>query len=118
MQGVRKKKAESLLKREISGIIMREMKDPRVKFVTVTGVSLTNDLKAAHVYISVMGGEKEKKGTMAGLKSAAGFVRGRIGESVRLRYNPEIRFELDETLDARDRVEKLLRKIEEGRDGG
>ena len=115
MQGIRKKKAESLLKREISEIILRELKDPRVKFVTITGVSLTNDLKAAHVYVSVMGGEKDKKGSMAGLRSAAGFVRGRIGDNVRLRYNPEIKFEIDDTLETRDRIEQLFRKIEESR---
>jgi ribosome-binding factor A len=116
MHNIRKQKVESQLKREISMLIMRELKDPRTnKLISVTNVSLTNDIRAAHVYVSVMGDEKDKKGAMAGLKSAAGFIRKEIGEIIQLRYTPEIIFELDETIDEQVRVERLFKTIEEQR---
>ncbi len=116
MHNIRKQKVESQLKREIGMLIMRELKDPRTNhLISVTNVSLTNDIRAAHVYVSVMGDEKAKKGAMAGLKSAAGFIRKEIGEIIQLRYTPEIIFELDETIDEQVRVEKLFKTIEEQR---
>ena len=116
MHSIRKAKVESQLKREISMIIMQDIKDPRVHhLISVTGVSLSNDIRIAHVFVSVMGDEKAKKGAMAGLNSAAGFIRKEIGESIRLRYNPEIKFELDETLDEQMRIERLLKTIEDER---
>jgi len=116
LDNIRKKKVESQLKREISGIIMRDIKDPRVKMVSVHGVSLTNDLRIAHVYVSVMGDEKEKKRVMAGLKNASGFIRKEIGDRIRIRYNPELKFTIDETIEQQARVMKLLKTIEETND--
>lgn len=101
------------MKREISEIIMRDLKDPRVKLTSVTRVSLTNDLKTAHVYISVIGGEKEKKGAMGGLISAAGFIRHEVGERIEIRYNPELRFAIDDTMEEQTRVLKLIKQIED-----
>jgi ribosome-binding factor A len=95
-------------------IIMREMKDPRVhRLISVTHVSLTNDIRAAHVYVSVMGDDKDKKGAMAGLKNAAGYIRKIVGESITLRYTPEIIFELDESIDEQVRVDRIFKTIEE-----
>ena len=114
MDNIRKKNVESQLKREISDIIMRELKDPRVKLVSVNKVSLTNDLRIAHVYVSGIGAdENKKKGSIIRLRNAAGFVRKEIGERVRLRYNPEIKFEIDESVEQIQRVEELLKTIEE-----
>ncbi|PKL92788.1 MAG: ribosome-binding factor A [Candidatus Goldiibacteriota bacterium HGW-Goldbacteria-1] len=113
MQGIRKQKVESLMKREISTIIMREVKDPRVGFVSVHSVSLTNDLKSAHVYISVMGDEDKKKKSLEGLQKASGFIRGQVGDAIKIRYTPEIIFKLDNSYEERLRVEGLFRQIEE-----
>ncbi|MBN2753454.1 MAG: 30S ribosome-binding factor RbfA [Candidatus Goldbacteria bacterium] len=113
MQGIRKQKVESLMKREISTIIMREVKDPRVGFVSVHSVSLTNDLKSAHVYISVMGDEEQKKKSLEGLQKASGFIRGQVGDAIKIRYTPEIIFKLDNSYEERLRVEGLFRQIEE-----
>jgi ribosome-binding factor A len=116
MKSMRKLKVESQMKREISMIIMRDIKDPRAhKLISVTGVSLTNDLRAAHVYVSIMGDDKAKRGGLAGLKSAAGFVRKEIGESMNLQFTPEIIFALDDTLDEQARLEGLFKKIEDQR---
>ncbi|HPN63771.1 MAG TPA: 30S ribosome-binding factor RbfA [Candidatus Goldiibacteriota bacterium] len=113
MQGIRKQKVESLMKREISTIIMREVKDPRIGFVTVHSVSLTNDLREAHIYISVMGDEEQKKKSLEGLRQASGFIRGQVGDAVKLRHTPELIFKMDNSYEERLRVENLFRQIEE-----
>ena len=101
------------MKREISEIIMRELKDPRVKLTSVSRVSLTNDLKTAHVYISVIGGDKERKGSIGGLISAAGFIRREVGSRIDLRYNPELRFAIDESIEEQTRIVRLLKQLED-----
>jgi ribosome-binding factor A len=114
MKNIRKQKVESQLKREISMIIMQDLKDSRVHgIISVTRVSMTNDVRAAHVSVSIMGDEKNKKSGMAGLKNAAGYIRKVIGERIQLRYTPEIIFELDDTLDEQVRMERIFRTIEE-----
>lgn len=113
MNNIRKQRVESLMKREISEIIMRELKDPRVKLTSVSRVSLTNDLKTAHVYISVIGGDKERKGSIGGLISAAGFIRREVGSRIDLRYNPELRFAIDESIEEQTRILRLLKQLED-----
>lgn len=101
------------MKREISEIVMRDLKDPRVKLTGITRVSLTNDLKTAHVFISVIGGEKERKSAMGGLISAAKFIRHEVGERIEIRYNPELRFAIDDTMEEQTRVLRLIKQIED-----
>ncbi len=115
MNIIRKKRLESLLKREISMIIMREIKDPRIHFVTVTNVSLTNDYKMAHIYVSVMGDENEKEKNLEGLNNASGFIRKLIGESINIRYNPELKFKIDDSFEQQDKIFKILKEIEENK---
>ncbi|MFP4465624.1 MAG: 30S ribosome-binding factor RbfA [Candidatus Goldiibacteriota bacterium] len=112
MNSIRKQKLESLLKRELSIIIMREVKDPRVSFVSVHEVSLTNDLKTAHVYISIMGSREEKQKTFKGLSKAAGFIKSVIGKNIRLKYIPDIKFAMDEKMEQKDNVLKILKNLE------
>ncbi len=104
------KVAESI-KKEICGIIRDELKDPRVGFVTITGVDLTADLRFAKIYYSVMGNEKVKNDTLEGLKKATGFIRCKLGERIRLKFTPEIRFMPDESLDYSQHIEEILKKI-------
>jgi ribosome-binding factor A len=113
MQGLRKIKVESLLKKEISTIIMREVKDPRVGFVSVHSVSMTNDMRVAHVYVSIMGTEEEQKKALKGLKTASGFIRGQVGDAIRLRLTPQLIFQIDNSQEERLKVEGLFRKIEQ-----
>ena len=113
MQKVRRQKLESLLKREISGIVVRGIKDPRVKMVTVNAVSMTNDMKIAHVYVGIMGTKAEQQKCFKGLVSAAGFIKKEIGEYLRIRFIPDVKFKLDEGQEKRDRVIGLLKTIEE-----
>ena len=100
-----------LLQQEISRIIIQELKDPRLGFVTVTGVSLSDDLRNAKVFVSVLGSPEEIKQTFDGLKSATGFMRNCIGKRVKLRYVPELSFWLDESGSYGAHIEELLRDI-------
>lgn len=97
------------MKREVSAIIQNELKDPRLsKIVSVTSADVTKDLRYAKVFISVLGSEEEKKNTLDGLKSAAGFIRREIGQRMQLRYTPEMLFELDNSIERGAYISKLI----------
>ena len=104
------------VQRELSNII-RELKDPRVGILTsVTAVEVTPDLKYCKAYISVLGDDETKAETLAGLKSAAGFIRRELARTVNLRNTPEIKFIMDESIEYGMRMSKLIddvRKNEE-----
>jgi len=89
------------------------VKDPRVGFVTVTGVKVTDDLHLATVYFSIIGGEAERKGAEAGLNSAKGFLRREIGKVLRMRHVPDLMFRFDESVEYGSRIESLLKQIHE-----
>jgi len=98
------------VRRELANII-RELKDKRIPMMTsVVAVNVTNDLRYAKAYISVMGDEETQKKAMEGLKSAAGFVRREIGKRIDLRYTPELIFELDHSIEHGAHIEELLKK--------
>jgi ribosome-binding factor A len=99
------------MKKELSDIIGRKLKDPRIGFVTVTDVRVTGDLQQAKVYISVLGDEEQRQNTLKGLAKAKGFIRSEIGQRIRLRKTPEIYFEIDESIDYGNRIESLIRQI-------
>lgn len=97
------------MKREISGIIMNELKDPRLpQLVSVLAVNVTKDLRYAKVYVSVLGGEDQKKGAVEALRSAAGFIRREVGHRIQLRYTPELQFELDNSIEQGVYMTKLI----------
>lgn len=100
-----------LLQKEISSIILQELKDPRLGFVTVTGVSVSDDLRNARIFVSVLGSHDEIQQTFDGLQSATGFIRNCIGKRVRLRYVPELSFRLDESVSYGAHIEELLRNL-------
>jgi ribosome-binding factor A len=99
------------MKKELSDIIGRKIKDPRIGFVTVTDVQVTGDLQQAKVYISVLGDDEQKENTLKGLAKAKGFIRSEIGQRIRLRKTPEIIFEFDESIDYGNRIETLINKL-------
>ena len=97
--------------REILAEEIPKLKDPRVGFVTVTGVKVTPDLRHAIVFYTAMGDEKERKATAAGLRSATPHLRQVIGHQVRMKVLPELEFEEDATIETADRIEELLREL-------
>ncbi len=97
---------------ELSNIIRNEIKDPRIKTMTsVVAVDVTPDLKFAKAYISVLGNEEEKKDTIAGLKSAEGFIRKQLASSINLRNTPQITFVLDESIEYGVNMSKLIEDV-------
>ena len=106
----RSQRVSDLLREEIADIIMHKMKDPRIGFITVTGVDLTDDLKIAAVYISVLK-EEEKTATLEILNAAKSFIRSELSKRVRLRYIPSIDFKTDASIEYGSKIEKLLDDI-------
>lgn len=99
------------MKKELSDILSRRLKDPRVGFVTVTDVEVTGDLQQAKVYITVLGDEGTKQETLTALEKAKGFIRSEIGSRIRLRKTPEIFFEFDESIEYGNRIERLISEL-------
>jgi ribosome-binding factor A len=104
-------KLAGTLKKKVSGIVLAELKDPRIGFVTVTDVQVTPDLRYVKIFYSVLGTEKQKKAAAAGLKHATGFVRLLIAKEIKLRFAPEIVFKFDDTHEQQVRVIELLERI-------
>jgi ribosome-binding factor A len=99
------------LRQVITETLAREVRDPRVGFVTVTSVLVTNDLSHARVLVSVPGEEAEKTRALEGLQSAAGFLRSRAARTLTTRTVPELHFELDRGLEHAVRINQLLNTI-------
>ena len=99
------------MQRDISEIVRSQVKDPRVGFLTVTGVEVSNDLTHVKVFISVFGDAEEKRATMETLERAKGFIRTEVGRRIRLRLTPEIHFRLDESADYGEKIERVLRDL-------
>lgn len=99
------------MKKELGEIIARKLKDPRIGFVTVTDVEVTGDLQQATVYITVLGDNKKREETLKGLAKAKGFIRTEIGQRIRLRKTPELMFEFDLSSDYGNKIDTLLRQI-------
>ncbi|MGO9378346.1 MAG: 30S ribosome-binding factor RbfA [Dissulfurispiraceae bacterium] len=101
-----------LLREEIADIIMRRVKDPRLGFVTVTDVSLSEDLKIAHVYISVLNIE-ERTIAIEILNGAKGIIRSEIAKRIRTKFIPTLEFRIDESIEQGFRIDKILKAIRE-----
>lgn len=110
MNNMRANRIAEEIKKEISDIIMHKLKDPRIEFVTVTDVELTNDLQQAKIFISTLN-DKDKEGTLEGLENANGFIRSEIGKHIRLRKAPEILFRYDESLAYGNKIDSIIRKL-------
>ncbi len=102
--------------REILAEEIQRLKDPRVGFVTVTGVKVSHDLQVAWVYYSALGDEKAKAGTRAALRSAVKHLRHELGRQVRLKSVPELRFEEDPSIATGERIDRIIERIHEGVD--
>lgn len=100
--------------REILAEEIPRLKDPRVGFVTVTGVKVTPDLRHAVVFYTAMGDERVRRATAAGLRSARTHLRQVIGDQVRLKVLPDLEFEEDETIETADRIERLIQELHGG----
>ena len=108
MQGKRLDRVNQLIKEEISTLLQRELKDPRLGFVTVTEVDVTPDLRQARVYCSVLGSEEQWISSFRALTSARGFVRNWLRRHLKLRATPEVSFRPDRSMERAARMQALL----------
>jgi ribosome-binding factor A len=97
--------------REVIAEEIQRLKDPRVGFVTVTGVDVTPDLRRARVLYTAMGDDRERAATRAGLRSASAHLRGTLGKQVRLKFLPELEFEEDASIERGQRIDDLIRRL-------
>ena len=110
---VKNTRINEAVRQELSTLIARELKDPRVDMMTsVTRVIVATDLKTCKVYISVFGDEEKKEETMAGLKSSEGFLRRMLARNLNLRNTPELQFILDESIEYGMHMSKLIDQLE------
>jgi ribosome-binding factor A len=107
---------DSQIRAELAGLLQREMKDPRIGFATITRVETARDLGSAKVWVSIMGTEVEREKTMKALTDAAPWLRRQLAERLSVRHIPQLMIRHDDSIEAGDRVLRLLREIEdEGR---
>lgn len=112
LSGKRATRVGDQILRFIAELLIERIRDPRVSKVTLTDISLSNDLKNARIYFSVLGTEIEVKEALNGLESAKGFIKRELGKRSQLRYVPDIMFDHDPTLETGNRLEQLFKKIE------
>jgi ribosome-binding factor A len=119
MSSTRQRRVQELLVQEVSEIIRREIRDPRVGFITITDAEVTPDLRHAKVFFSVLGEPSQQEESARALNRAAGFVRGEFARRAQMRYVPEIRFVYDPSSERGMRISQLLDQVkQEERDAG
>ena len=111
MQGKRLDRVNQLIREEISTLLQRELKDPRLGFVTVTEVETSKDLRTAKIFVSVLGDDAQWKASMAALESAKGFVRNWLRQHLDLRVTPELDFRADRSMEHAAKIQALLRQV-------
>lgn len=108
MRGGRMRRVDEAMRAVLSDAIAKDLKDPRVGFVTVTGVKTSPDLRHARVYVSVLGGEPRRSESLDGLRSAHGFLQRRLATELTLKHTPSLTFEYDDSVDRGMRISTLL----------
>jgi ribosome-binding factor A len=104
------------MREELSRLI-RDLKDPRIGFVSIVKVEVAADLRHAKVFVSVLGDEAAKKESMKGMQSAVGHLRSELGQIMRLRFTPELHFVLDESIEHGTRIAQLLVQVQKEQEG-
>jgi ribosome-binding factor A len=113
----RTNRLDSQIQQELMGLLQRDMKDPRIGFVTITQVETAADLGHARVWVSVYGSEEEKESSMAALRAATPWLRRELGQRLRLRKVPQLSLRRDDSIESGDRVLRILRDLERESDG-
>ena len=113
MQGKRLDRVNQLIKEEVSTLLQRELKDPRLGFVTVTEVETAKDLRLAKVFVSVLGDARQWASSLAALASARGFVRNWLRQHLDLRVTPEIDFRADRSMEHAAKIQSLLKRVQD-----
>jgi ribosome-binding factor A len=112
-EGKRSEKVADLIRKEISEMLIRNLKDPRIGFITVTRVSVSDDCRSAKIYFSVMGSTEERERSTEGLNSAKGYVRRELGRRIQLRHTPDIVFQFDPSIEYAIHMEEVFHDLQE-----
>ncbi len=104
-----------MLREELTDIVRKEVKDPRLAFWSITHVEVPADLRTARVYVSVLGTEQERSDTLAAMRSAAGFIRFHLKPRLRMRQIPDLEFRDDRTMEEADEITRVLRELDTNR---
>ena len=111
MRGGRMRRVDEAMRTVLSDAIATDLKDPRVGFVTVTGVKTSPDLRHARVYVSVLGDAAQREASMDGLRSAHGYLQRRLAGELTLKHTPTLDFEYDDSVDRGMRITELLHEL-------
>ena len=111
MSNMRAERVGEQMKQEIMDIVNNKVKDPRVGFLTITDVELTNDLSHAKVYLTVLGSNKEIDNTFKALEKAKGFIKSELGSRMRLRIIPDLTFEYDKSIEYGNKIERMIQDL-------
>jgi len=109
----RSERVGDLIREVISEMILRDLGDPRLETVTITEVEVTADLKLARVFFSARGDQRREEAALKGLESAAGFIKKKLGQELRLRYMPELTFQVDRSFEYGSKIDRLIRTIQD-----
>ena len=115
MGSPRSQRVADMIQREISSLILKGLKDPRIGFVTITGVDVTTDLRHAKIFITVIGDEESKTASLEAMKRSVPFIRRYLGRELRMKFAPELHFEYDQSLEYGNRIENILKEINSDR---
>lgn len=107
----KKERMEKILERELSSIIFQEVKNEKIKFVTITKVTLTNDLSLATVYFTVYGTEEQVNATVEALMEAKGFIRSILSKRIDVKKTPDLKFKYDESFEQGNKIEQILKNL-------
>jgi ribosome-binding factor A len=110
MTAERMRRVDEAMREVLSDAITQDLKDPRIGFVTVTAVDTSPDLRHARVFVSVLGDDNQRKLTLAGLKSAHGFLQRRVAAELRTKNTPTLDFVYDDTADRAERINELIQR--------
>src|ERR1700756_3432666 len=111
MRGGRMRRVDEAMRAVLSDAIAKDLHDPRVGFITVTGVKTSPDLRHARVFVSVLGDDAERQASLDGLQAAHGFLQARVAQSLRLKHTPALTFEYDPSVDRGMRITELLHEV-------
>jgi len=111
LSSYRKEKLEELIKRLVAGLLLKEIKDSRIGFISISRVEISKDYSSANVFFSVLGSEKNIKDSFFGLESAKGFIRKKIGKSLKLRHIPDLKFVYDDSVAEGVNLVNLIDKV-------
>jgi ribosome-binding factor A len=106
----RMRRVDEAVREVLGDAVAKDLKDPRVGFVTVTDVKTSPDLRHAHVHVSVLGSEEEREASLEGLRSAHGYLQRRVARELRLKHTPELDFVLDLTAERAFHLEEIIRR--------